>query len=120
MRPSKGLLYSEAEYQTRTCPVCGKRFEIHCHPLDWGFGRGDQLTCSYSCMREQEVQEAFAPKSNRARIAWEMWIAGKKFSEICKVTGHANVRTARTAAETFELHHGDYCRRYRQRKGASA
>jgi len=74
----------------RSCPVCGKRFEVP-FPEEWAYRErrcDGRLICSWRCLRESEKR--FPGKRGRPRACAErdaevlrLWRSGVPLEELC-------------------------------------
>lgn len=66
------------------CAYCGKMFRIT--TAGWGYAYDGHYTCSYSCMRAMEREDAGMTDEQKTAVD-AMMADGKSFDEICESLG---------------------------------
>ena len=105
--------------QTQKCPICGKKWEMTCSPLEWGYGSRDSLKpwkenalvlfCSRPCMdeytkrmRDERIRRLKLTNSYRV---WRMYeLEYKTAGDIARTLG-MNVHAVEAMVRDVEERH---------------
>lgn len=85
MRDKSGTALNDWPLE-RTCPVCGKIFCFQSLSI-WGYKLGEDLVCSYSCLKKLENKRKRATMTGSAQMVQDGLNRGLSIAEIARETG---------------------------------